>query len=285
MASVFEFIDYRRFLAQYYQEEKARNSAFSYRYFAMKSGINSPSFLKHVIEGQRNLTRPAIEKFIAAIKFSRKEANYFRHCVLFNQARSADEKQEHYAVMRSLAGNVPEAVLSPEKYRYFDKWHTVVIRELICLRDFGDDFEKLGAALRPPVTGKQAREAVGILRDLRLVEKDTEGRYHQTDAVLTVDGPVVPQAMRNFTAHMLLLCREALYSIDRSERHISGMTVGISEPMYHLLLAEIDAFKDRVKSLVTRDKSSDRVYQLNVSFIPVGGPLDGEANQQDKVTE
>jgi uncharacterized protein (TIGR02147 family) len=269
MATVFEHLDYRQYLADYYTQEKERNPAFSYRYFAMKSGINSPSFLKHVIEGQRNLTRPVIEKFIKALRLPRKEARYFRHCVLFNQARSADEKQEHYAVMRSLSDTVPEAVLNPEKYRYFDNWYTVVIRELVCQYPFGEDYEELARTLRPSITPKQAQEAVTTLLDLGLIRKDKENGYRQTDAILTVDGPIVPPAMRNFTAHTLSLCKEALYTIDRDERHISGMTLGVSEQMYHLLNAEIDAFKDRVKALVTRDRKSDRVYHMNISFIPV----------------
>ncbi len=115
-------------------------------------------------------------------------------------------------------------------------------------------------------------EAVRHLCNLGPIERDPHGRSHQSDTVLTADAPVVPPALRNFTAHMLMLCREALYTVDRKERHISGMTLGISEQMYHLLLAEIEAFKDRVKSLVTRDRNSDRVYQLNLSFIPVSRP-------------
>jgi len=268
MISIFEYIDYRKYLEKWVEEEKQRNKAFSFRYFVQKSGINSPSFLKHVIEGERNLTRPVIEKFIKAISLSHKEARYFRHCVLFNQAKSADEKQEHYAVMRSLSTNVPEAVLSPAKYDFFNNWYTIVIRELVCLYDFKDNYELLAKALRPPIGPKKAEEAVTLLRDLKLIAKKRDGTYSQTDTLLTVDGPIVPSALRNFTAHMLSQCREALYNVNRKERHISGMTLGISEHMYHLIEAEIEAFKDRIKSLVTKDKDSDRVYQLNVGFIP-----------------
>ena len=63
MQSIFEFIDYRKYLDIYYKEQKEKTHFFSYRYFSQRAEIASPSFLKHVIDGKRNLTRPVIEKF------------------------------------------------------------------------------------------------------------------------------------------------------------------------------------------------------------------------------
>ena len=52
MKSIFEFIDYRQYLCYYYKEKKRETRFFSFRYFAKKTGINSSSFLKHVIDGK-----------------------------------------------------------------------------------------------------------------------------------------------------------------------------------------------------------------------------------------
>ncbi|MBD3319960.1 MAG: TIGR02147 family protein [Chitinivibrionales bacterium] len=89
MESVFEFIDYRQFLNHYYYVKKAETRYFSFRYFANKAGINSSSFLKHVIDGRRNLTPVACVQFCAALGLDGKQATYFRHLVMFNQARTA----------------------------------------------------------------------------------------------------------------------------------------------------------------------------------------------------
>ena len=86
MEKVFTYIDYRKFLLDYYNEKKATTHFFSYRYFFNKASIKSPVFLKQVIEGERNLTLQTIDKFIGALNLNKKEATFFRHLVQFNQS-------------------------------------------------------------------------------------------------------------------------------------------------------------------------------------------------------
>ncbi|MBD3420106.1 MAG: TIGR02147 family protein, partial [Chitinivibrionales bacterium] len=61
MKPVTTYIDFRKFLSDYYEEKKRTTHHFSHRYFAQKAGISSSSFLTRVIDGRRNLTRPMIE--------------------------------------------------------------------------------------------------------------------------------------------------------------------------------------------------------------------------------
>jgi uncharacterized protein (TIGR02147 family) len=269
MEPIFKYIDYRKFLSHYYEEKKKGSRFFSYRYFAGKAGINSPSFLKHIIDGKRNLTRPVIQKFVIALKLTPKEAVYFRNLVLFNQAKTSEEKQEHYAVLRSLAGGVKESVLNTDQYDYFSKWYIPVIRELICLRDFKQDYRRLAAAIKPRVSPSVVKKAVRLLLRLKLVERREDGTFRQTSAAIRADSALTSLAVRSFTKSMLNHAGNALDTVDKNERHISGLTMGISPPTYAVLAEEIEAFKDRVKIIVNNDEDSSRVYQLNLSLFPV----------------
>jgi uncharacterized protein (TIGR02147 family) len=58
VADVFQYLDYRAFLRDYYKEKKAASKTFSYVNFARKAKISSSGFLLHVIKGERNLTGP-----------------------------------------------------------------------------------------------------------------------------------------------------------------------------------------------------------------------------------
>ena len=51
--NVFEYTDYRAFLQDLYTERKARG--LSHRWLAERAGLSSPSFLKAVMDGQKNL--------------------------------------------------------------------------------------------------------------------------------------------------------------------------------------------------------------------------------------
>jgi len=269
MIAIFEFIDYRKYLEAYYNEQKQATSYFSYRYFSQKACIRSPSFLKHVIDGKRNLTRLVIEKFATTLKLNRKESLYFRNLVLFNQAKTAEEKQEHYAVLKTLTGSVVEAILNNEQHIYFEKWYNPIIRELLCLYNFHDNYKLLAHMLEPPISVPDAKKAVALLVRLNLVKQDPGGRYSQTSRAITVDERLSSIIVRSFARDMVQRAAKALDEFDKTQRHISGMTMSVSDATYSVVVEEINAFKDRIKTIVGRDGNGTRVCQMNVSFFPV----------------
>jgi hypothetical protein len=131
MNSVFNYVNYRRFLKDYYQQAKAEKKYFSYRYFSRRAGINSPNFLKVVIEGKRNLPSKTIDKFANALGLNRNETMFFRRLVVFNQAKTASEKQESYIILREIANQLRQNSKSADFSESFEKWYTNVVRELM----------------------------------------------------------------------------------------------------------------------------------------------------------
>lgn len=275
MKSVFEYIDYRHYLSDFYSEHKKVKKYFSYRYFSSKAGVKSPVFLKLIIEGKRNLTQPMIEKFSTALGLKEKEAVYFNHLVLFNQGKTSLEKQEHYLVLKSMAGLIKEHVIESDYYDYYDKWYTSVIRELICQRDFKENYDKIAAAVYPKITPTQAKSAVELLVKLGMIRKKRDGTYAQTEKAITSGSSVTSIAIRNFNRQMAQLAEKSLDSVPVSRRHISGITMGISEEGYHILESEIEAFKERVVNIINADEIADKVYQLNIQLFPTSKETGG----------
>jgi uncharacterized protein (TIGR02147 family) len=269
MNSIIEYIDYRLFLKEYYLFQKRSFKYFSYRYFAKKAGIKSPTFYIEVVEGKKNLSRGMIGRFCKAIKFTPKEAAYFKSLVLFNQAKTAEEKQEHYLVMRSMENAKSEKVLDPDQYDYFAQWHTVVIRELVTMFDFKDKWEALALSVYPAISAPEAKSSVELLMRLGLIEKSPKGNYIQKDTALTTQSGIGSLAVREFNRSMIARALAALDEIPKQKRNIFGVTVGISPAMFDLVCAEMQAFKDRIVTMASRDRQSDRVYQMNLQFYPV----------------
>jgi hypothetical protein len=131
MNSVFSYVNYRRFLKDYYQQAKAEKKYFSYRYFSRRAGINSPNFLKVVIEGKRNLSSRTIDKFAGALGLDKKETVFFRRLVVFNQAKTASEKQESYIILREMANQMRLHADAADFPGIFDTWYGNVVRELM----------------------------------------------------------------------------------------------------------------------------------------------------------
>ncbi len=265
---IYKYNDYRRFLADYYNEKKKTSRAFSYRSFAAKADIKSPVFLKEVINGNRNLTPQTIEKFIVALGLENRESIFFRTLVRFNQAKTADEKQEFYAVLLSMNDYVQEHRLTADQYRYFETWYTPVIRELITLAPFDGDFSKIGAKVIPAISAVQVREAVKLLEKIGLLEK-TDFGYVQTEQSITGGTDLMNLIRRKHNSSMIERAVHANTTISPEERYVSGITMGVSKSCYDSLVAEIQQFRERVKTIVSGDRGSDRVYQFNVQLFPL----------------
>ena len=89
--ALFEYLNYRDYLRDYYEEKKRLSSFYSYRLFSQKAGFSAPNVLKLVTEGKRNLSKESVFKFVKALGFNKKEAEYFENLVFFNQAKSIKE--------------------------------------------------------------------------------------------------------------------------------------------------------------------------------------------------
>lgn len=269
MKPIFEYIDYRKFLADYYQNKKETSRYFSYRFFSQKIGLNSPSFLKYVIDGKRNLTRQMAERFCKAIDLSVKEKLYFHNLVLFNQAKTSAEKQEHYSVLRTMSESIKELVLNTDQFDYFINWYTPVVRELVCIADFKNNYQAIASAITPHIEQSEVKASIELLLRLKLIELKSDGSYRQTSSAVVAGSSVNSTTVRSFTRSMIEHSKRALDHFDKKTRHVSGITMGISHETYELLTAEIEAFKERVKIIVNKDNSANRIYQMNISLFPM----------------
>jgi uncharacterized protein (TIGR02147 family) len=277
MKSVFEYIDYRRYLKDFYDFQKKTKKYFSYRFFALKAGINSPILLKMVFDGKRNLSRKTLEKFIGGLNLKEKEALYFRNLVLFNQAKSALEKQEHYRVLRSMAQQVPQYIMENDHFEYFDKWYFSAVREGVCQHEYRDDWETIASSVRPAITSVQARDAVTWLLKQGFIKKLKNGQYEQVHKAVSTRSEVRSFVVRNFNRKMIQLAERSLDEFPISERYATGITVGLTREAYDILVAEIEAFRDRVVNIVDALDTGDRVYQVNIQMYPLMvAPATGE---------
>ena len=97
--SVFDYLDFRAYLADVYVQKKAEGRSFSYRAFSRRAGLKSPNHLKLVIDGQRSLTPHSALRYVKALRLDEDEAAYFIDLVSFNQASSTAERIDAYQAL------------------------------------------------------------------------------------------------------------------------------------------------------------------------------------------
>jgi uncharacterized protein (TIGR02147 family) len=270
MKQVFEFLNYRDFLKHFYEEKKKKNPHFSHRLFLQKAGIKNTGFFASVVNGERNLSSGMLLKFTQALKLNVRETNYFQNLVLFNQAKNVPEKQKYYLILKTIGEMVDQKSIGSDTVGYFNQWYIPVIRELVCISDFNGDYSKLAHCLLPPISAKEAKNAIDFLLNRKMIRKGNDDRYTQiTPALMGACDEATRTAIRNFNKKMLQLAQDAIDNLPREKRYIRGLTIGVSKQCYDVIQQEIEAFFDRLLTIVNVDGDAEEVYQLNLLLFPL----------------
>jgi uncharacterized protein (TIGR02147 family) len=269
MEEIFNYSDYRKFLKDYYESNKSRNPAFSYRYLSMRAGINSAPFYKWIMEGTRNLTKSTIMKTCLALKLKDREAEYFEDLVFFNQAKSVKEKNVFFDKLIALqkARNVKK--ITPDQYDYFSQWYHCAVRELVTFPEFNDDFQWLAKKLNPPINAEQARHSVNLLLQLGFIKKEASGRYIQTEPVVSTGHGIKAHQVVQFQIAMLRLAIDAYDRAKGEEGLMSSTTFGISKDSFELFKKKIRELRSQLLEIARADEKPEHVYQLAINFFPL----------------
>ncbi|MBN1307533.1 MAG: TIGR02147 family protein [Chitinispirillaceae bacterium] len=270
MINVFEYQNYRTYLKDYYQYQKATKKNFSYRYFSEKAGVNTPSFLYYVIENKRNLTESSVLKISQAIGHSREEADYFENLVFFNQAKTINEKNHYYSKLIEIRRPLDVQTIEPDRYEYYSKWYHSVIREVATFYHFKDDYSKLGSFLVPPITGHEVKESLRLLERLGFLERDEQGLYHQTNnLVLGRPSPLQAFQIERFQLEMLRLAIKSYDGIPIDRRMSTSTTLSVSVKTVELFKLRIRELQRDLMEIARMDDAEEQAIQVTVNLFPV----------------
>lgn len=271
MLSVFDYSDYRQFIKDYYETHKAQNPSFSYRYLAQKAGINSAPFYKFIIEGTRNLTKTTVLKTCVALKLADREAEYFENLVFFNQAKTVKEKNSYFDKLVQKQKHRHVGAIAESQYEYFAEWYHCVIREMVCMYDFRDNWANIGRIVSPSLSARQVEESVKLLLRLGFLKK-AGNRYQQTEPVLSAGYGLASHQIINFQIMML---NKAIEAFDRSpprERLTAATTVSISRKNFETFVEKIRTLRSELLEIARSDEHPEMVYELTLNLFPLSLP-------------
>lgn len=267
MKPIEHYTDYRQFLKDFYADRKRRSTTFSHRQFCLKAGIRSPSLLREVSEGRRNLTESSTQQFVKGLGLTETDAKYFTSLVQYNQTQDPVARQQWLEALRGLRKRVEAKFVALDRHEFYSRWYLPVLRELAVQRRWARDFDALARAVRPAITELEAEQGIELLERMGFLEAFEDG-WIQPDPALTtgseVDSAVVREGNRQFAE----LGLRSIAEVPPSKRDVSTMVVGIGEDGFRRIKEEIRLFKERVARIAEDDKDSDGVFALNVQLVP-----------------
>lgn len=276
---VFQYLDYRSFLRDWYAQVNRGGRSFSYRAFARRAALKSPNYLKLVIDGERNLSKAMAERFGQACGLDGESLGYFADLVAFNQAGTQLERNQNYARLTSFRKYRQAHKLDLAHAAYHSAWFIPAIRELAASRRFRDDPEWIARQLLPPISSTEARRALEVLFELGMLARK-EDRIVQSDTLVST-GPETRGL--HITSFHQVMTERAVASIDLvapEERDISCLTLNVGEDGLRRIKARIQRFRRELLDLSELEDDPVRVIQINFQLFPLSGEVRDEGEAQ-----
>ncbi len=240
---IYTYLDYRAFCRDFYQKQKASSEDFSYRSFAKRAAIAS-SYLKHIIDGTRNLSAEMSIKFGHGMGLSSKEIDYFENLVRFNQASSLEEKGLYFERLRRKRAKAIKTLGLAEAAELLSNWYVVAIKEMVVSLN-SDDARQVQRVLRKRLPENLIQKTIEHLKELGWLRFE-DNRWCSSVAQIQFPDEVKSYVIRSFHRQMLELATEALED-EISEREFGGAMFIFPASKYAELKEKI---KDLQKDLI-----------------------------------
>lgn len=266
--SVFDYLDYRRFLADYFSSRRLVDPKFSLRAFTLKAGlpISNSSFFSKVVAGKRNLTLDLRFKLAKALKLVPGEIKFFELLVQFNQSKVLEGKQHFYAELARYRKSKAR-IIDKEGFEYYSKWHHSILRAFFGLNQKEGNPATIGNAILPRLGPKEVEEGIRLLLRLGLIFKTANG-YALKDRHIATERENKDFVGKVRIPAMLDLARDVFPHVPPSDREFGTMTMYISKRGYQAIQERIRVFRQEMRALVDSDQDEDRIYTFNFQLFP-----------------
>jgi len=268
--AIYNYMDYRHFLADYVEDQKEKRSWFSTRYFASKLNMDHSNLVKITL-GKRHASKAIVSRIVNVLSLNPRETKYLKGLVAFNKAKTQAESKSAFAELLSVK-NMSLRKLKPQQYDYYQKWYHTVIFSLLDYYEFKGDYRALAAQLNPKITAQEAQKSIELLESLGLIYKDKEGKYQHKHQLITSGEKWHSMAIQNFQEETVKLAQNALLNQSTKVREITTLTVTASKEDVEIIRELMSQFRKTVVELISESQSADSVYQVNIQLFPLTKP-------------
>ncbi|HKP94456.1 MAG TPA: TIGR02147 family protein [Fibrobacteria bacterium] len=261
---IFQYLEYRIYLADFVEWKQSGNAHFSKRAFSQKY-FGSTGILYAVIQGDRDLGPKLRVRCAAALALSEKENEYFDLLVQHNQARQDLERNFLFEKLSRFRNSKPW-VVAEKQYKYYAKWYYAVVFSYFGLDKKKSTPKEIAAEIFPPLTEKQVQEAIDLLMELELVKKSDRGYLLTRNHLVSggFSGEVALEYNRQIQGLTIDLAKDDITRFKAFSTHVTT----VSNESLKAIRNKFSAFQAEMKDIIAKDKGTDKVCTVVFQIIP-----------------
>jgi uncharacterized protein (TIGR02147 family) len=266
---VFEYVDYRAYLRDFYAHAKRTKRSFSHRAFSRRVGLGSPNHLKRVMDGERNLTLEMAGRFAEALGLSGEAADYFVQLVKLGQAKSSLERSRAYEKLTTFKAYRRTRKLDLAHAEYHSTWYIPAVRELAGREDFRADPKWIAARLLPPIKPSEAKAALDTLLQLGLLTRDDGDAIKQSEPLITTGPEMHALHIANYHRMMMQKAAESIDVVPSDRRDISAVVLLVGDGGMARIKQRIQRFRRELLEMALAEQRPTQVIQMNFQIFPL----------------
>ncbi|MBF0431001.1 MAG: TIGR02147 family protein [Fibrobacteria bacterium] len=221
--SVFNYSDYRKFLADFFDNQRQNVNSLSLRSICDDIGIKSSRHLTLVLKGQSNISQKLTNVITEYCKLNEGESVYFKTMVFYNQAKGLSTKRIFFEKLSSFPESCVYGV-SKHNYKFYDRWYHSVVRAITEFMDVKNNYDQIAQMLSPPVTANEIKNSLELLLQLELIFLDDRGFYHPTVKSTGINESVPYMSLNNFVAGMVTKTQGSVDALPGEKQLLSWIT-------------------------------------------------------------
>lgn len=267
--SVYDYLDFRSFLNDHIAYRKQRRAGFSQRQFAAMAGFRSPSYVKMVLDGKRNIKPATALDLAKACQLDLDGSRYFETLVRMNQAQSTQERDTYFRQLGGFRHYRQAHRLEIAHSAYYSEWYIPAVYELSEHTSFVHDPDWIRRKLMPPISKAQAQRALDVLHELGFFQRSQDGTVVRAHAVLSTGPELRTMHVANYHRAMITLAGESIDNVPSAERDISSLTLCLGEEELQSIKNRIRAFRQELLEIAEGATRKERIVQVNFQLFPL----------------
>jgi len=260
---IFNYMDYKEFLKDYYRCRHAQDRTFSHRKISELLGDKSPSFFLKVMQDGRKLKAEQLDALPAILQLDSGEASYFK--VLYHYGNAKNKSDREFWLSQILSKcNTGRSDLGEASVQFYAHWLNSPVRAALSFIDIDNDTTPLVRTIRPRPTPTQVKESLQTLKKLGLIARNAQGFWKPAQSAVFARSAVHESLLKSYRLQSLDLARDALLGTGSDwPMHFYTTTFSISEEAWNRLNDRLQKFRQEMRSIINEDESPPaRVVQL-----------------------
>ena len=271
-ASIYEFHDFRAWLAAWYAHQSAHvEPNLSKSEVSRRLGLpNTRSYFTDILRGKA-VSAVFAERLVDVTELNRTEAKYFRALVRFAQASDSREREEAFDDVVSL-NRVPWAQAAGDSWEYYKDWRNQLVRALLLVVPCSGDWSALARKSLLPLSVAEIKRTIGTLERLGMATQGDDGLWRPATPTISTGSGLSEKILRQAQMVQLEQIRDDLLHDPegRPPRKVTTSVVSISGPGLDRILVRMDRLRSEIRALAHRDPNpADRVYLVAIAAIPL----------------